>query len=124
MKNITTYIGDIVINILILAFCVAFFIILRYNYAKISTVTITLDGKVVKTLDLTESSSFSPDGGHTTVTVKDGKAYISDSDCSDGLCLLMKPVTKDGGSVICLPNRVAVVSEKAKNTGGADYAAG
>ncbi len=124
MKKARTYIGDVVINILIFAFCIAFFMILRYNYAKVSTVTVTLDGKTAKTLDLSQNSSYSPDGGHTMVTVKDGKAYISDSDCPDGLCLLMNPVTKDGGSVICLPNRVAVVSEKSNNGGGADYAAG
>lgn len=124
MKKITAYTGDIVINILIFVFCIAFFTVLRYNYAKTSAVTVTLDGKNVKTLDLSQNTSFSPDGGHTVITVKDGKAYISASDCPDGLCLLMNPVTKKGGSVICLPNRVAVVSEKADNGGGADYAAG
>lgn len=44
--------------------------------------------------------------GETTVVIKDGKAFITDSPCETKACTRMAPVTKNGGFVACLPNGV------------------
>ena len=40
--------------------------------------------------------------------VKDGKVYVEHSDCKEQLCVHQTPITKDGGSIVCLPNRVVI----------------
>lgn len=50
-------------------------------------------------------------GEHNTVTISGGKVYMSHSDCPQGLCVSQGGIT--AGSIVCLPNRVAVVIEGA-----------
>ncbi|MBS7262700.1 MAG: NusG domain II-containing protein [Eubacteriales bacterium] len=47
------------------------------------------------------------------VVIENGKAYVRTASCPDQICVHTAPITADGGSVICLPNRVVV------KTGGA-----
>ncbi len=124
MKINKKYIGDLVIITAILALCIVLGVAIYSTSTNTNSVNITLDGNVCKTLPLTKDAEFSPDGGSTVVTICDGRAYISKSDCHDGLCMDMKPVTKDGGSVICLPNRVTITRADQNTSGGTDYVAG
>ena len=126
MKAKKLYLGDIITSIIILAICAVLAVLTAFNGNKTQNVKVSLEGKTVCVLPLDRDTEFSPDGGHTTVVIKDKKAYISPSDCNDGLCMKMKPVSSAGGSVICLPNRVSIVLDNKAhdNTGGADYAAG
>ena len=45
--------------------------------------------------------------GYNMLTVKDGKAFVSESDCPGGDCMNMKLDTK-GGSIICLPHHLVI----------------
>jgi len=125
MKKSRLYRNDFFLNILIISLCIAFPLLISYNDEGSGSVEVLLGSDVVKVLPLGTDTEFSPDGGHTVVCIRNGSAYISDSDCPDRLCMEMSPVTKDGGNVICLPNKVAIRQKKAKAiVGGADYVAG
>ena len=118
-------VGDVIINILILSLCIVCYAALRFGAHESKEIVVYTGTQAVCRLPLDRDAEFTPDGGHTVVTVKDKRAYISYSDCPDGLCMKMKPVSSDGGSVVCLPNRVSVSLAGAKDgDGGADYAAG
>jgi hypothetical protein len=46
--------------------------------------------------------------GTTVVVIREGKAAVVDSPCSDKLCVHMPAVSKPGQWIACLPNRVFV----------------
>ena len=45
--------------------------------------------------------------GYNQLTVRDGEAYITDSDCPGGDCMKMK-INSKGGSIICLPHHLVI----------------
>ncbi len=56
--------------------------------------------------------SISVDGGvkteHNEITIKDGKVYMSHSDCYNQACVKSGKKDKKGESIICLPNLITV----------------
>jgi len=48
------------------------------------------------------------EGFSLTVTIAEGSAYISHSDCPDGICKTMGKISKNGQIAICAPARVAI----------------
>ena len=116
-------VGDIAVVVLILVLCSVLPFLLG-GKTESSIAIVTVDTEVTHEIPLDENTTFSPDGGHTYVTVSEGFAYISSSDCPDGLCMKMKKADKNGGSVVCLPNRVSVSVKKNDKAGGADVEVG
>lgn len=48
-------------------------------------------------------------GGYTLVlTVSDGKASVSESDCRCGICTAHAPVSRSGETIVCLPAGVSI----------------
>ena len=102
------YIGDAVIVASLLALC---FLPLLFTSGggKVTQAKVILGGETVALLPLSDDCEMSPDGGHTVVCVSGGRAYIKFSDCPDGVCTEMNGVDSDGGSAVCVPNRVSVL---------------
>ncbi len=126
MKRI--YINDIILNASVLVLC-AFVPLVMFFASKENekTVVIKHDGEVVSRIKLSQNEEVEVNG--VTVVVKDNKAYISESDCPDGLCMAMKKAENGGDSIVCVPNKVSVtiVSQRAENNekeGLADVVAG
>ena len=75
------------------------------------TVTVQVDGKVVGVYPLSqdrvEDIRTGKDGLNRLV-IKDGKAYVEEANCPDGVCANHSPIHRDGESIICLPHRVVV----------------
>ena len=69
---------------------------------------ILLDGKVIKTLDLSRDASYSPEGMEVVFEVKDGKARFVSSDCPDKICVNTGFIDKKGQTAVCLPNRLVL----------------
>ena len=63
------------------------------------TVTVKVDGKDQK---------IRINGGTNILTIKNGKAKMTDADCPDQLCVHQKAASKNHESIICLPNKVVV----------------
>ena len=40
--------------------------------------------------------------------IKDGRAQMKSADCPDQICVRQKAISKEGESIICLPNKVVV----------------
>lgn len=48
-------------------------------------------------------------GGYTLVlTVSDGKASVSESDCRCGICTAHAPISRSGETIVCLPAGVSI----------------
>ena len=42
------------------------------------------------------------------VLIKDGKVRMEDADCPDQICVNHRAISRDGESIICLPNQTVV----------------
>lgn len=75
-------------------------------------VVVTLDGKEIASLPLDRDTEFIVRGEYTNVIqIKDGVAFILDTDCPNKICLKEGSIHKNGQSIICAPNKMAATIE-------------
>ncbi len=74
------------------------------------TAEIIQDGKVLKTVPLSENAEFiiKCDGGYNTVSVKDGAVMISAADCPDQVCVRTGAISGGAVPIVCLPHRLEI----------------
>jgi hypothetical protein len=73
---------------------------------------VTLDGKVIATLPLDRDADFTVQGEYTNVIrIKDGKAFMLDTDCPNKICQKEGSIEKTGQSIICAPNKMTASIE-------------
>lgn len=85
------------------------------------TATITVDGQLYKTVELTEEEQIiriETDHGLNVLKVHDYGIEMIEADCPDEVCLTFGFVDKKNQSIVCLPNKVLVEVEGA--SGGED----
>lgn len=70
-------------------------------------VTISVDGDVSGTYSLEEDQTVEI-GGTNRLVIEDGTARMEWADCPDQICVNHRPVSRNGESIICLPNEVVV----------------
>ena len=74
-------------------------------------VRVTVDGSVYGTYALGEEQEIPivQDGVTTNVlTIRDGRADMTEADCPDKLCVHQKAISKNHEMIVCLPNKVVV----------------
>ena len=118
--------GDkILIGLIILAIF-SYFI---YNYFDNKAsgeliVIIKQNGKVIKQFKITDTmeyqETFKWQGHSNTIKIKNNTVSIIESDCKDKLCIKQGEISRQGESIICLPNRFVVEIKSAKDL-GVDY---
>ncbi len=73
-------------------------------------VVVTVDGEVYGSYLLNEDREIDICGTNR-LSIKDGRADMIDADCKDKLCVHQKAISRDGESIICLPNKIIVTIE-------------
>ncbi len=95
------------------------FLIVKILPGKVGDyVVIEVDGIKTQSYPLSEDATIPIYGGDkktNTLQIQDGKAKMTEADCKDHLCMKQKAISKDGETIICLPNKV-VVTVYAKET--------
>lgn len=72
-----------------------------------SMVSIYQEGVLIKEILLDSDTEFVIEGDYkNVVTIKDGKAAITESDCPGTDCVHSGWIHEAGRSIVCLPNRV------------------
>ena len=73
-------------------------------------VVVTVDGKPYGEYSLNENREVEivNGEGYNLLIIEDGKAFVKSASCPDGICSSHRPISKDGASLICLPNKVVV----------------
>ena len=102
---------DIIMLVLLIVAGVIGFISVKVFMKKGGSVRVSVDGETVKTCSLDDDGEYrieGCDGGYNLLVTKDGKAYISEADCPDKLCVKQGKVSKEGETVICLPHKVVI----------------
>lgn len=110
--------NDIILISVIVIISVALLLVWKLVYLKGKNpdsdafVRVTVDGKVYGTYPLSKDDTIeikNVDGDVTnTLVIKDGVADVTAADCPDHLCVKQKAISKEGESIICLPNKVVV----------------
>ena len=104
MKKLVTK-KDFILVLIVLV--VGFIGLILVNSAdKGKTATIKVDGKVVETLSLNEDTQTQFNG--VVVVVKNGEIYVTQSTCTDNVCVRSGKASKTGEGIICAPNRVSI----------------
>ena len=86
-----------------------------------AAVEVRVAGKTVASYSLQKNQTIELEGesGSNTLVIEGGKAWMTEADCPDGLCLGMGKISSAGQSIVCLPHKLVV---EVKSEGGAEPA--
>lgn len=76
-----------------------------------SVVAVEIDGVRVAEYPLDLDGRYTLNDGTNVLVIENGEAYVVDSQCPDRTCERTGRIKYSGESIICLPNRVAVIIE-------------
>ena len=113
MKKRTTGILIGIVCLLLLAGGIGSYVVQHLSHAQ-KIAVIYQDDTVVRRIDLnavTESYTItiSGEGGaENVIRVSPGSICMESASCPDHLCVKKKAISKEGESIICLPNKVVV----------------
>lgn len=112
--------GDLAIIILLPAVIFAIYALKLNSAGNIGadTAEVTFGGEVIGTIPLSADGEYSyPQIPGMRFTVSDGAVFVSESDCSDHICMKSGKLSRPGEAAVCVPNRAAVTvrSERGKN---------
>ena len=103
-KNDIIFIAALILMVTLLA--LALFLFKEEGVAVI----VRVDGEVFGEypLSVDREVEILTEQGRNLLVIKDGRADITDASCPDGICSAHRAVSRDGESIICLPNKVVV----------------
>ena len=102
---------DAVLLAILFAVGALLFFVLRINRAEGGTVVVRVSGEQYGCYDLHTDQDIEisgKDGGINLLQIRDRKASITQASCPDLLCVHQGAVSRQGESIICLPNEVVV----------------
>lgn len=117
--------ADRILFLLLLSVSLAGIFFIKDIMPQSKSVLVEVNGKPVYILPLDKNRILSVEGpaGNTTIEIKDHAVRITDSPCSNKLCI--KQGWVHSGSIVCLPNRVVVtVGNKDRQKDGPDAITG
>lgn len=101
---------DLLLATVILIIAAVGFTVNHYIQKKpAAMLEITVDGKVVETLDLNQATELTIDGwngGTNHLIIRDGMAWVDEADCPDKVCIHQGKVAMNRQMIVCLPNRM------------------
>ena len=89
------------------------------NSGSLSTVRITVAGKEYGTYSLSKDQVISI-GDTNRCEIKDGEIKMIWADCPDHLCMNQHAIGKNGGTIVCLPNKVVIEGKKSSSSNSED----
>lgn len=107
--------NDILLVLTVLAAAGFIFLFQFFSNQDSDKVTIQIDGEVYGSYDLHTDRTVQC-GNTNTIKIKNGEVTMEWADCPDQICVHHIPVSKNGESIICLPNHVVITVESSENT--------
>lgn len=75
---------------------------------------VRVNGEEVARYPLSENGTYPLNGGSNTLVIQDEQAWLCDANCPDKLCVKQGRISYSGQCITCLPNRLTVTLEGAK----------
>ena len=104
--------GDVLLLIVVVVAIVLTIVLATGRKSQYAEVYV--DGALTYTLNLSENQTVEILDGKMTIKVHDGKVFVEHSDCAEQLCVNSAPIGKDGGMIVCLPNKVVIKTTSKK----------
>ncbi|MGN0291855.1 MAG: NusG domain II-containing protein [Lachnospiraceae bacterium] len=102
--------NDLILIGVLLTVALVVFFVGNYFYKKDGTkVVVTVDGEIYGTYSLGEKQTIAIKKDEKTTNIlqiENGQAVMISADCPDQLCVHQKAITKEGQTIVCLPNKV------------------
>ncbi len=105
--------NDIILPAVILTIAVAGLLFVKFNKVTGNNVVVKINGVETATYSLSGDVRYEIKTGKNkeninVLVIKDGKAYITEADCPDGICKEYRPISYVGETIVCLPHRVVI----------------
>ncbi len=113
-KGRTKIRNDIIFIAVLLALAFSAWGILVSSRATGDTVTVTVDGELFGEYPLASDRTVEIRTGEgvNLLVIEGGSARVTEATCPDGICVSHRAISRDGESIICLPNKVVVTVRK------------
>lgn len=107
--------NDILLCVVILVVALICFLIFKLTMKDGSYAVVLIDGEEKYRYSLSENGEHLIKNGEfeNLLVIKDGKAYVSNANCRDKICVSHRAVSGTGENIVCLPHKL-VVSIKTK----------
>lgn len=109
MKRRTIIISCIMV-IVVSVICLV--LALKGRNERLHTAVITVNGKVVKTVDLDEASDetfrVESENGYNTICISDGEISVIEASCPDRICIDHGILRNEYLPIVCLPNKMII----------------
>jgi hypothetical protein len=110
--NMKKHKKELLLILTLLFIACVLFVVNHFLYAApAKQVQISVNGEVVKNLDLNKDTELLVEGyqgGTNRVVIKGGKVHISEATCPDKICIHQGWIEHTGESIVCVPNHVIV----------------
>ncbi len=119
--------NDIILAVVIVFIAAAGLLLFVMNKEEGSTVSVKIDGNQVASFSLSENIEIPIKTGENDeytniLVIKDGKAYISEANCPDKICVETRAVSYVGETVVCLPHKLVIEITNENTDGELDVA--
>ena len=89
----------------------ALFFFFRVNKEAGGTAVVRVGGSVTASYALAEDRTVTiegKNGGTNVLVIENGTAHLSEASCPDKLCVHQGTVSRQGQTIVCLPNEVVI----------------
>ncbi len=118
--------NDVIFIVLLLLIISCIGLIYSLSRADGDTVIVTVNGEITGEYALSHNLTIDIKSGeeqHNILLIEDGRAFVKDASCPDGICVAHKPISKDSESIVCLPNKVVITVKKSEISDSPDIIA-
>ncbi len=101
---------DVLLIFAILITAILLMLLPLFSDRKNSAEIVLIETGEVRSISLDSDAEYPIDsrGIHLIVCVENGTAFVSESDCRDGICRGTRPISRAGQSIVCLPAGVMI----------------
>ena len=119
--------NDVILAVVIVLIAAAGLLLFVMNKEEGSTVSVKFDGKEIASYSLSENIEIPIKTGENdefinVLTIKDGKASISEADCPDKICVETRAMSYVGETIVCLPHKLVIEITNENTDGDLDVA--
>ena len=103
--------ADIILLSVILILGIAGVVVLVFVSKPATYVSVTIDGEVFGTFDLSKDREVlivTVHGGENLLQIQDGSAKMLSANCPNQDCVRHNEISQSNESIICLPHKIAV----------------
>ena len=99
---------DIILIASVLLIAAALFLVLELTKEAGARVVVKVDGQEIAEYSLEKDGTYPLNGGTNILVIEGGKAYLTDANCPDKLCVHQGKISRTGETITCLPNKLTV----------------